>query len=158
VSLQQDSLDINEVILEVIALTHGEMLRNGVSLQTRLASDLPRVRGDRVQLQQVVLNLIINAIEAMTKVEVRELRIGTAAEATTGVTVEVGDSGPGLKPDEIERLFDAFYTTKSGGMGMGLAICRSIIEAHGGRLWAAPNVPMGAVLAFTLPIEGGSVS
>jgi signal transduction histidine kinase len=148
---RQDPLDINEIILEVIALTRSEMLRNGVSLQTQLAKGLPLIRGDRVQLQQVMLNLIVNAIEAMSVVSGRELLIETGAHATKDVIVEVRDSGPKLKPDRLEHLFDAFYTTKPGGMGMGLAICRSIIEAHGGQVSAVANVPQGAVFHFTLP-------
>ena len=148
---RQDPLDINEIILEVIALTRSEMLRNGVSLQTQLAKGLPLIQGDRVQLQQVMLNLIVNAIEAMSVVSGRELLIKTGAHATKDVIVEVRDTGPELKPDRLEHLFDAFYTTKPDGMGMGLAICRSIIEAHGGQVSAVANVPQGAVFHFTLP-------
>jgi signal transduction histidine kinase len=113
------------------------------------------VEGDRVQLQQVILNLIMNAIEAMSGIneEERELLISTEIEASGGVIVGVRDSGPGLDSQSMDRLFEAFYTTKSSGMGMGLAICRSIIEAHGGRLWATSNRPRGAVFLFTLPLE-----
>src|SRR5262249_33969955 len=111
------------------------------------------VQGDRVQLQQVVLNLILNAVEAMGSVgaEARELSISTEQEVTGGVLVRVRDSGPGIDPTHLERGFETFYTTKSGGVGMGLSICRSIIDAHGGRLWAAANKPRGAVFQFTLP-------
>ena len=142
---------MNETILEVIALTRSEMVRNGVSLRTHLAKNLLSVQGDRVQLQQVMLNLIINAIEAMRSESngTRELLIATGEDGSNGVRVAVRDSGPGLDPEG--RLFDAFYTTKSGGMGMGLSICRSIIEAHGGRVWATANAPRGAVFQFNVP-------
>ncbi len=150
---RNEQLDINEVILEVVALTRSEVLRNGVSLRTELANGLPLAQGDRIQLQQVVLNLIMNAIEAMTEVGggARELLIDTGKDASDGALVAVRDSGPGLDPKSFDRLFDAFYTTKPSGMGMGLSICRSIIEAHGGRLWAEANAPCGAVFQFTLP-------
>jgi signal transduction histidine kinase len=141
--------------LEVIALTHGEVQRNGVSLRTRLAKDAPLIQGDRVQLQQVMLNLIVNAVEAMSGASERsrELVIGSEKDTSNGVLVTVRDSGPGLKPENFDHLFEPFYTTKSSGMGMGLSICRSIIEAHGGRLWATANVPRGAMFQFTLPTE-----
>jgi signal transduction histidine kinase len=147
-------LEINEAILEVIALTRGELVKNGVSLQTQLAEGLPLIQGDRVQLQQVILNLIINAVEAMSGVSEgsRELLIGTGKDASSGVLVAVQDSGPGLNPENFDRLFDAFYTTKPGGMGMGLSICRSIVEAHGGRLWASRTAGPGATVQFTLPV------
>ena len=150
---RKDDLEINEAILEVIGLTRGEAVKNGVSVQTQLAKALPLVQGDRVQLQQVVLNLIMNAIEAMSGVaeEARELRVSTAKAKSDGVLVAVRDSGPGLGPASLERVFEPFYSTKAGGLGMGLSICRSIIEAHGGRLWAIAGVPRGAVLNFTLP-------
>jgi signal transduction histidine kinase len=119
---------------------------------TELANDLPQIEGDRVPLQQVILNLIMNAIEAMSGVDEgrRELLISTRKAEPNGVLVGVRDSGPGLAPATLERVFDAFYTTKSGGLGMGLSICRSIIEAHGGRLWASANVPRGATFEFTV--------
>ncbi len=147
-------MEINEAILEVIALTRGELVKNGVSLQTQLAEGLPLIQGDRVQLQQVILNLIINAVEAMSGVSEgsRELRIGTGKEASGGVLVAVQDSGPGLNPESVDRLFDAFYTTKPGGMGMGLSICRSIVEAHGGQIWASRTAGPGATVQFTLPV------
>src|SRR6516165_2260850 len=150
---QNDQLDINETMLEVIALTRSELRSNGTSLRTRLAHGLPLVPGDRIQLQQVMLNLILNAIEAMSgsSEAARELLIRTEQDGPDGVLVAVEDSGPGLKPESLDRLFDAFYTTKSSGMGMGLSICRSIIEAHGGRVWATPNLPHGAAFQFTLP-------
>jgi signal transduction histidine kinase len=151
---RKDDLEINQVILEVIALIRGEVAKNGVSLQTQLAAGLPLTRGDRVQLQQVILNLIINAIEAMSGVSegLRKLLIVSENEASRGVLVAVRDSGPGLSPDSLDRLFDAFYTTKPSGMGMGLSICRSIVEAHGGHIWASPTAGQGATVQFTLPV------
>ena len=151
---RQDGLEINEAILEVIALTHGEVVKNGVSVQTQLAEDLPRIQGDRVQLQQVLLNLILNALEAMSGVSegARELLIGTGQEASGGVLVAVQDSGAGLNPESVDRLFDAFYTTKPSGMGMGLSICRSIVDAHGGQIWASRTAGPGATVQFTLPV------
>jgi PAS domain S-box-containing protein len=148
-------LDINEVIREVIALTRSEAAKTGVSVKTDLADGLPLIYGDRVQLQQVILNLIINAIEAMSGVgeTPRGMLISTGQAEPGGVLVAVRDSGPGLDPASLEHLFNAFYTTKSGGMGMGLAICRSIIEAHEGQLWASANEPRGAVFQFTLPLQ-----
>jgi PAS domain S-box-containing protein len=145
--------DLNEAIDEVIVLGRCAIIKNGVSVQTRLSEGLFPVHGDRVQLQQVVLNLILNAVEAMgsTEAGARELLISTEQQDRTGVLVAVRDSGPGLDPSHLERVFDAFYTTKASGMGMGLSICRSIIEAHGGRLWAEANEPRGAVFQFTLP-------
>jgi PAS domain S-box-containing protein len=150
---RSDRLDINETIRDVIALTRSEVLTNGVSLQTRLVNGLPLVQGDRIQLQQVMLNLIVNAIEATSGAneEARDLLISTEKDASNGVLVAVRDSGPGLDAEGLSRLFDAFYTTKRDGMGMGLSICRSIIEAHGGRIWATANVPRGAAFHFTLP-------
>jgi C4-dicarboxylate-specific signal transduction histidine kinase len=153
---QKDSLEINEAIREVIALTHGELEKNRVLLQTQLAEDLPVIQGDRVQLEQVILNLVINAVEAMSGVSAgsRQLLIRTGKDASGGVLVVVQDSGPGVSPESFDRLFDAFYTTKPSGMGMGLSICRSIIEAHDGRLWAVPHEGPGATFQFTLPIDG----
>jgi signal transduction histidine kinase len=143
-----------EAILEVIALTHGELVKNSVSLQTQLGAGLPLIQGDRVQLQQVILNLIVNAVEAMSGVSEgsRELLIGTGKDGSSGVLVAVKDSGPGLNPKSFDRLFDAFYTTKPGGMGMGLSICRSIVEAHGGRIWVSRTAGPGATVQFTLPV------
>jgi PAS domain S-box-containing protein len=153
---QKDWLDINETILEVIALARSEIQKNRVSLQTQLSSDLPLVLGDRIQLQQVILNLIINAIEAMSGVgeNPRELLVGSEKDESQGARVAVRDSGPGLDPESLNHIFTAFYTTKPQGMGMGLAISRSIIEAHGGRLWATANEGRGAVFQFTL-LRGG---
>jgi PAS domain S-box-containing protein len=156
---QHDRLDINEVILEVIEVTRSEVLRNRVSLRTELAKGLPFTRGDRIQLQQVILNLIMNAIEALSDASngsregSRDLLISTADDASNGVLVAVRDSGPGLNPESLEHLFDPFYTTKPGGTGMGLSICHSIIEAHGGRIWASSNAPQGASFHFSLPAD-----
>jgi PAS domain S-box-containing protein len=149
--LRKERFDLNAAINEVIVLARSVIFRNGVSVQTRLADGLLPVQGDRVQLQQVVLNLILNAVEAMGSVEVgaRELSICTE-QNSTGVRVAVGDSGPGIDPTHRERVFQAFYTTKPSGMGMGLSVCRSIIDAHGGRLWAGANEPRGALFQFTL--------
>jgi PAS domain S-box-containing protein len=154
---RKDDLEVNEAILNVIALTHGEMVKNGVSLSTLLAAGLPRAQGDRVQLQQVILNLIINAVEAMSSAGggPRDLLISTGKDASSGVLVAVQDSGPGLKSEGLDRLFDPFYTTKPDGMGMGLSICRSIVEAHGGRIWASRNRGRGVTVQFTLTVGGG---
>jgi len=153
VPVRTDRFDINDAIVDVVALTRSELSSHGISLQSRFAQGLPLVQGDRVQLQQVILNLIINAIEAMNGVSKgeRELSISTEIDASNGVLVAVRDSGPGFDPASLEKLFDAFYTTKSSGMGMGLSICRSIIEGHEGRIWAGANVPKGAKFQFTLP-------
>jgi len=149
---QKDRVDINEAILEVLALIRTEITKNVVSAKTQLAEDLPPVWGDRVQLQQVILNLFINAIEAMSGMDdgSRELLISTEKAHSDAVLVMVRDSGPGFSPESAERLFESFYTTKSGGLGIGLSICHSIIEAHGGRLWATASLPRGAVFQFTL--------
>jgi PAS domain S-box-containing protein len=157
---RKDRFGINGAIREVIALTHSEAIRNGVAVQTELEERLPRVLGDRVQLQQVILNLVVNAVEAMGGVSdgVRELVVSTDQVDTNGVLVAVKDSGPGLAPVSVERAFDPFYTTKPDGLGMGLSICRSIIEAHGGRLWMAANHPRGAIFQFTVPAFPGSTS
>ena len=157
---RNDQLDVSEVMLEVIALMRSELRSSGTSLQTKLADDLPLVLGDRIQLQQVMLNLMLNAVEAMSEARdgSRELLTRTEQDGSGGVLVAIQDSGPGLNPESVDRLFDAFYTTKPGGMGMGLSICRSIIEAHGGRVWATANVPRGAVLQFTLPLQGKTSS
>jgi PAS domain S-box-containing protein len=144
---------INDAISEVIELTRGEAAKNRVVVRTRLAESLPLIEGDRVQLQQVILNLIINAVEAMSETSEasRELLIETGRAEPDGVLVAVSDSGPGLTPEALERLFESFYTTKENGLGLGLSICRSIVESHGGRLWASANLPHGAILEFTVP-------
>jgi PAS domain S-box-containing protein len=150
---RKSRFDLNEAINEVILLAQSAVTANGVSVQTRLAEALSSVEGDRIQLQQVVLNLILNAVEAMSTIETgpRELSISTEQTRTGGVLVSVRDTGPGIDPEHVERVFDAFYTTKSSGVGMGLSISRSIIDAHGARLWADANEPRGAVFQFTLP-------
>jgi PAS domain S-box-containing protein len=148
-----DCLDINVAIREVIVLTRGEALKHGASVEMELAEGLPLIQGDRVQLQQVVLNLVLNAVEAMSSVDDprRELSISTGRRGADEILVAVRDSGPGIDPEHLERVFHSFYTTKPSGMGLGLSICRSIIDAHGGRLWAAANEPRGAAFQFTLP-------
>jgi PAS domain S-box-containing protein len=156
---RKDAVSINDAILEVVALTRTEAAKNGVLVRTQLAEGLPPVQGDRVLLQQILLNLIINAIEAMRDVgeEERELLISSRNEPD-GVSVEVRDSGPGFAPEDLERVFEAFHTTKPGGLGLGLSICRSIIEAHNGRLWASPNVPRGAIFRFIAPAHPAAAS
>jgi PAS domain S-box-containing protein len=149
----KERLDINEAVEEVVILTQSEMRRNKVALRMELAADLPSVMGDRVQLQQVVVNLILNAIEAMSTLEDRErdLVITTQLGEADEIRVAVQDSGIGLDPNNAERIFDAFHTTKPGGLGMGLSISRSIVERHDGRLWAVSNQGPGATFQFTLP-------
>jgi PAS domain S-box-containing protein len=150
---RKERFDLNAAINEVIVLARSAITEKGVSVQTRLADGLFPLQGDCVQVQQVVLNLVLNAVEAMGSVEAgaRELVISTEQTKTGGVLVALRDSGPGIDPEHLERVFNAFYTTKSSGVGMGLSICRSIIEAHGGRLWAEANEPRGAAFQFTLP-------
>ena len=157
---QKDWVHINETILEVVALTRSEVQGNRIALQTQLSDDLPLVLGDRIQLQQVILNLIINAVEAMSGAGEgpREMEVGSGKNESQGVLVIVRDSGPGLDPNSLDHLFTAFFTTKAQGLGMGLAISRSIIEAHGGRLWATANQHRGATFQFTLPADGERVS
>ena len=147
------SVDINEIILEVIALSRSEIYRKLVKFRHQLSDDLPLVFADRIQLQQVILNLIMNGADSMSGVvdRSRELHISSGRHDSSSVLVAVRDSGKGIAPQNLDHLFEAFFTTKPDGMGMGLAICRSIIEAHGGRLWASPNSPHGAVFQFTLP-------
>ena len=149
---RKERFDLNAAIDEVIVLARSVMVQNGVSVAAWLADGLSPIRGDRVQLQQVVLNMVLNAVEAMGSVEVgtRELLITTEQDHTR-VLVAVRDSGPGVDPTHLERIFEAFYTTKCSGTGMGLSICRSIVAAHGGRLWAEANAARGAVFQFTLP-------
>jgi PAS domain S-box-containing protein len=156
---QKERFDLNEAINEVIVLARGAINQNGVSVQTRMTEGAFSVEGDRVQLQQVVLNLVLNAVEAMGSVErgARELSINTGQSQAGGALVAVIDSGPGIDPDHLERVFEAFYTTKSDGLGVGLAICRSVIKAHGGLLWAEANESRGAVFQFTLPDADGTL-
>jgi PAS domain S-box-containing protein len=152
---QREPLNINDTITEVMALVLTEVRRNGVSARAELSNDLPPVLGDRIQLQQVVLNLIMNAIEAMSAIDQkqRRLSISSMRDGPNGVLVAVSDSGTGLEPTSLDRVFEAFYTTKVDGMGMGLAVSEKIIQAHGGRLWASPNVPLGATFQFRLPAD-----
>jgi len=149
-------LDLNDVIQDVVALVRSEVHRHRASLRVALAAPLPPALGDRVQLQQVIINLVMNGVEAMATVDdrPRELVIRSAAPARDRVLVTVQDTGVGLDPRHADHLFDAFFTTKPGGMGIGLSISRSIIEGHGGRLWATPNAPHGATFQFTLPAMG----
>jgi signal transduction histidine kinase len=150
---RKDAFSINNTILEVVALTRIDAANNGVLVRTQLAEGLSPVQGDRVHLQQVMLNLIVNAIQSMSGVEDgnRELHVSTVSIEPEGVCVAVRDTGPGLSPKNLSRLFEPFYTTKPDGMGMGLSICRSIVEAHGGRLWAIPCEPRGVLFQFTVP-------
>ena len=157
---KRERTEINGAIRDVLELTRGEATKNGVSVRTQFAGPSPVVQADRAQLQQVILNLIINAFEAMISMRegARELLICTEKSDSNGALVSVRDSGPGLDLETADRLFEAFYTTKVQGMGIGLAICRSIIEAHSGRLWARANVPCGAIFQFELPTHTARVS
>jgi C4-dicarboxylate-specific signal transduction histidine kinase len=150
-----DRFDMNEAIRDAITLTHGEAVNNGVSIQMQLAMGLPFFWGDRVQIQQVMVNLIVNAIQAMSGAGDgrRDLQISTEADEAEGVRVGVRDTGPGVSSESLPFLFEPFYTTKAEGMGMGLAICRSIVEGHGGRLWATACEPYGALFQFTIPTQ-----
>jgi signal transduction histidine kinase len=152
---RKEVVDLNAAILNVTALTHSEAVKTGVTVRTQLAGELPRIQCDRVQLQQVMLNLILNAIRSMSGVENgnRELHISTVSIEPEGVCVAVRDTGHGLRPENLPRVFEPFYTTKPDGMGMGLSICRTIIEAHGGRLWATGCEPRGALFQFTIPAD-----
>jgi len=151
--LRKDRLEINGAIRETIELTRGEAMKNCISVQTQLAEGLSPVGVDRIQLQQVMLNLIVNAVHALSECgqDRRELLISSSMSGSDDVAVSVRDSGPGISPEHVGRLFDPFYTTKPDGMGMGLSICHSIIEGHGGRIWATANVPQGAAFHFTIP-------
>jgi signal transduction histidine kinase len=152
---RKEVVDLNAAILEVTALTRSEAIKTGVTVDTQLAGELPRIQCDLVQLQQVMLNLIVNAIQSMSGVEdgSRELHISSVSIEPEGVCVAVRDTGHGLRPESLPRLFEPFYTTKHDGMGMGLSISRSIIEAHGGRLWATGCKPRGALFQFTIPAD-----
>jgi signal transduction histidine kinase len=168
---ETELLDLNDVIREVLVIVHSETERTRISLRTDLAQDLPRLMGDRIQLQQVILNLLVNAIQALSEVSegTRELYIsshqgsqiqaepsedqGEGLSKPEEILIEVRDSGPGLDPKDINQLFEAFYTTKPQGLGIGLTISRTIVEAHGGRLWAKPNHPRGAVFHLSLPVR-----
>jgi C4-dicarboxylate-specific signal transduction histidine kinase len=149
---QRELVNVNDVIREMIVLLRGEATRYSISVRTELAADLPQVMGDRVQLQQVMMNLMINGIDAMKDVDgTRELAIKSQRAENEEVMVSVTDSGVGLPPQQTDQIFNAFFTTKPHGTGMGLRISRSIIESHGGRLWAAANSSRGATFYFTLP-------
>jgi PAS domain S-box-containing protein len=158
--LRKESVDVNEAVQEVMVLIQGEAVKHGVSLRAQLAPRLAHIQGDRLQIQQVVLNLAVNAIQAMSATDSgrRELQISSESVGSKSVCVGVRDTGPGLSAESIPRLFEPFYTTKPGGIGIGLAICHSIIEAHGGRLWATACEPQGALFQFTIPAEQQSLS
>jgi PAS domain S-box-containing protein len=153
----KEPLNLNDTIQEVIALIGGDVVRSKIELQVELQDDLPAVLGERIQLQQVILNLILNAKDAMSDAQTnpRELQIRSGKDSAGAVLVAVRDTGPGLDPDYVERMFEPFFTTKPGGMGLGLSISRTIIEAHGGTLWASPNEDKGATIQFTVPAGAG---
>jgi C4-dicarboxylate-specific signal transduction histidine kinase len=153
--IEKVPVDVNEVVREVMALVQRELTSHRVSLRMELAPALPMILGDRVQLQQVMINLVMNGIEAMQSVpdRPREVVIRSRQHETQQVLASVTDCGVGISAENTDRLFSAFFTTKSSGMGMGLSICRSIVEAHGGRLWATANAPHGATFQFTLPVN-----
>jgi C4-dicarboxylate-specific signal transduction histidine kinase len=154
VNPQWESVDLNEIIREMVALMSGEAARYSISVRTELAAGLPQVMGDRVQLQQVLMNLIINSIEAMKDVDgTRELTIQSQRGDDGQVLISVSDTGVGLPPQQADQIFNAFFTTKGHGTGMGLRISRTIVESHGGRLWAADSSPRGASFCFALPIK-----
>jgi C4-dicarboxylate-specific signal transduction histidine kinase len=151
---QREPVDVNEVVREMIVLLRGEITRYNITVRMDLASDLPRIMGDRVQLQQVLMNLIVNGIDAMKDVDgARELAVKSQRTEKEEVLVSVGDTGVGLPPQQADQVFNAFFTTKPHGTGMGLRISRSIVESHGGRLWAADNSPRGASFHFALPTK-----
>jgi signal transduction histidine kinase len=158
--IEKVPLDVNDVVRETIGLVQREVFSQQVSLRTELAPALPAILGDRVQLQQVIINLVMNGIEAMQSVtgRPRELLIRSRHDEKQLVLVSVTDCGVGISAENADRLFNAFFTTKSSGMGMGLSICRSIMEAHGGRLWATANMPHGATFQFTLPVNADHAS
>jgi signal transduction histidine kinase len=151
--LQKEAIDLNAVISSVLEMVEGETRRRGVEIEAQFADTLPAVRGDVIHLQQVLLNLILNGMEAMyeSSESNRRLTMRTAYDGNCNVEVAVEDSGPGIPPEGLPRLFDSFFTTKSQGMGLGLSIVRSIVEAHGGRVWAENNSSGGACFRFTLP-------
>jgi PAS domain S-box-containing protein len=155
---QKTQLELNDVVNEVVALVQREVVHHQVSLRLKLASELPPLLGDRVQLQQVLINLVVNGIQAMADIgdDPHDLLIESHRDNDEHVVVAVQDSGPGIDPANANRLFEAFFTTKSNGMGMGLSICRSIVEAHGGKLWASSNAGHGATFQFSLPSIGES--
>jgi len=146
-------VDINQLVLRVLAIVRIDCTKGGVAVQSELADHLPEIMGDNVQLQQVILNLVMNAIEAMHSMQTRTLRIETRQSEPGMVRVSVGDSGPGIKAADLDRIFNPLFTTKSSGMGMGLSICRSIIESHGGRIWVSNAAGQGTIFQFELPAE-----
>jgi len=155
---RRTELDINEIIQEVAILLRNDVIRNRVSLRTDLVDHLPRVSGDRVQLQQVVINLVMNGIEAMSSLTHRpRILLIKSARNHEEVLIQVQDSGTGIDADQAQQIFEPFFTTKPGGIGMGLSISRSIVESHGGRLWADSG-PEGAIFQFSLPPSGNGVS
>jgi len=178
-SAAREPVDINQIIQEVLILTQSELQKKRISLRTQFANDLPVVLGDKIQLQQVILNLVLNGIEAMSGVADGARELSVSSQKVTKILREAGkemvpdnaltepesaslliavrDSGPGLDATELQQVFAPFYTTKSQGMGMGLAISRSIVEAHQGHLWATANVPQGAIFQFTLPIQSSGI-
>jgi PAS domain-containing protein len=156
--LKRELVDVNEIIREMIVLLRSEATRYNISVQAELAADLPQIIGDRVQLQQVTMNLIVNSVDAMKEVDgSRELTIKSQRTENEQLQVSVSDTGIGL-PQQAEQIFNAFFTTKTHGTGMGLRISRSIIESHGGRLWAADNFPRGATFQFTLPVTAAAAT
>jgi C4-dicarboxylate-specific signal transduction histidine kinase len=151
---QRQLVDINEIIREMIVLLRGEATRYSISFRTELATDLPQVMADRVQLQQLLMNLMINGIDAMKEVDgMRQLIINSRRSENEHLLISVSDTGVGLPPQQADQIFNAFVTTKPNGTGMGLSISRSIVQAHGGRLWAGDNSPRGASFNFTLPTK-----
>jgi signal transduction histidine kinase len=158
-TLKWESVDVNEVIRDMVALLRSEAMGYNISVRTELDADLPRIMGDRVQLQQVTMNLIVNSIDAMKEVDGRrELTIKSQRTENEQLQVSVSDTGNGIPPQQAEQIFNAFFTTKPRGTGMGLRISRSIIEFHGGRLWAAENFPRGATFQFTLPVTAAAIT
>jgi C4-dicarboxylate-specific signal transduction histidine kinase len=149
--VEKAPVNINETIQEVMALVSSELLRSMVEMKAKLEAELPLVLGDRIQLQQVILNLILNAKDAMSGEQTRKLQITSRKNNSSAIVVAVRDSGHGLEQRDVERIFDPFFTTKSEGMGLGLSISQTIIDAHGGRLWATQNEDKGATIQFTLP-------
>jgi signal transduction histidine kinase len=152
------SLDVNELIGDVLALLHRDLQKHAIEIRTELARGLPQIMADPVQLQQVLLNLISNAIEAMAALDDRRgvLRIASSLQEADNVLITVTDSGTGIDPEHVDRIFEAFFTTKSSGMGMGLSICRSIVQAHGGQLSVAPAAPCGSTFSILLPRDGNA--
>jgi C4-dicarboxylate-specific signal transduction histidine kinase len=150
---QKVSTDINQVIRTVLSIVRVELQKHGVELQTRLNEHLPTVQGDKVQLQQVLLNLVMNAIDSMHSVQPRVLTIRTEQPGAGLVHVSVEDTGTGIDPSNLEQIFKPLFTTKANGMGMGLSICHSIIESHEGRIWVSPALKRGSIFQFELPVD-----